>query len=127
MPIYEYRCTDCRRRVSIWWRTFSAAEAGDPVCPRCGGTQLSRLVSRVAVLRSEESRLDDMADPSAFGDLDEDDPRSMGRWMRRMSEEAGEPMDGEFSEVIDRLESGESPESIERSMPDLGETAEGDQ
>lgn len=127
MPIYEYRCTDCRHRVSIWWRTFSAAEAGDPVCPRCGGTQLSRLVSRVAVLRSEESRLDDMADPSAFGDLDEDDPRSMGRWMRRMSEEAGEPMDGEFSEVIDRLESGESPESIERSMPDLGETAEGDQ
>ena len=127
MPIYEYRCTDCRRRVSIWWRTFSAAEAGDPVCPRCGGTQLSRLVSRVAVLRSEESRLGDMADPSAFGDLDEDDPRSMGRWMRRMSEEAGEPMDGEFSEVIDRLESGESPESIERSMPDLGETAEGDQ
>ena len=127
MPIYEYRCTDCRHRVSIWWRTFSAAEAGDPVCPRCGGTQLSRLVSRVAVLRSEESRLGDMADPSAFGDLDEDDPRSMGRWMRRMSEEAGEPMDGEFSEVIDRLESGESPESIERSMPDLGETAEGDQ
>ncbi len=120
MPIYEYRCTDCRRRVSVWWRTFGAAETGEPVCPRCGGTQLNRLVSRVAVLRSEESRLDDMADPSAFGDLDEDDPRSMGRWMRRMSEETGEPMDGEISEVIDRLESGESPESIEQSMPDLG-------
>ncbi|MCB0204523.1 MAG: zinc ribbon domain-containing protein, partial [Anaerolineae bacterium] len=101
--------------------------AGDPVCPRCGGTQLSRLVSRVAVLRSEESRLDDMADPSAFGDLDEDDPRSIGRWMRRMSAETGEPLDGEFSEVIDRLESGESPESIERSMPDLGGTADSDQ
>ncbi|MCB0201617.1 MAG: zinc ribbon domain-containing protein [Anaerolineae bacterium] len=127
MPIYEYRCADCRRRVSVWWRTYSDAEAGDPVCPRCGGTQLSRLVSRVAVLRSEESRLDDMADPSAFGDLDEDDPRSIGRWMRRMSAETGEPLDGEFSEVIDRLESGESPESIERSMPDLGGTADSDQ
>ena len=127
MPIYEYRCADCRRRVSVWWRTYSDAESGDPVCPRCGGTQLSRLVSRVAVLRSEESRLDDMADPSAFGDLDEDDPRSIGRWMRRMSAETGEPLDGEFSEVIDRLESGESPESIERSMPDLGGTADSDQ
>ncbi|MCB0252439.1 MAG: zinc ribbon domain-containing protein [Anaerolineae bacterium] len=127
MPIYEYRCADCRRRVSVWWRTFSDAETGEPVCPRCGGTQLSRLVSRVAVLRSEESRLDDMADPSAFGDLDEDDPRSIGRWMRRMSAETGEPLDGEFSEVIDRLESGESPESIERSMPDLGGTADSDQ
>lgn len=120
MPIYEYRCADCRRRVSVWWRTFSTAETGVAVCPRCGGTELSRLISRVAVLRSEESRLDNMADPSAFGDLDEDDPRSMGRWMRRMSEEMGEPMDAEFSEVIGRLESGESPEEIEQSMPDLG-------
>ena len=120
MPIYEYRCTDCRRRVSVWWRTFSEADTGVAVCPRCGGTELSRLISRVALLRSEESRLDDMADPSAFGDMDEDDPRSMGRWMRRMSEEAGEPMDPEFSEVIGRLELGESPEEIERSMPDLG-------
>lgn len=126
MPIYEYRCANCRRRVSVWWRTFSAAETGDPVCPRCGGTQLSRLVSKVAVLRSEESRMDDMADPSAFGDLDENDPRSIGRWMRRMSEETGEPVDGEFSEVIDRLEAGESPESIEQSMPDLGGAAMGD-
>ncbi|MEZ4769164.1 MAG: hypothetical protein R2844_12160 [Caldilineales bacterium] len=70
--------------------------------------------------------MDDMADPSAFGDLDENDPRSIGRWMRRMSEETGEPVDGEFSEVIDRLEAGESPESIEQSMPDLGGAAMGD-
>lgn len=127
MPIYEYRCADCRRRVSIWWRTYSAAETGAAVCPRCGGTELSRLVSRVAVLRSEESRLDDMADPSTFGDVDEDDPRSVGRWMRRMSEEMGEPADAEFSEVIDRLESGESPEAIEQSMPDLSGGADSDQ
>lgn len=124
MPIYEYRCAHCRRRVNIWWRTFSDAETGEPVCPRCGGTELSRLLSKVAILRSEESRLDDMADPSAFGDVDEDDPRSVGRWMRRMSEEMGEPMDDEFSQVIDRLESGESPEDIERSMPDLGGAGE---
>lgn len=124
MPIYEYRCAHCRRRVNIWWRTFSDAETGEPVCPRCGGTELSRLLSKVAILRSEESRLDDIADPSAFGDVDEDDPRSVGRWMRRMSEEMGEPMDDEFSQVIDRLESGESPEDIERSMPDLGGAGE---
>jgi hypothetical protein len=76
-------------------------------------------MSRVAVLRSEESRLDEMADPAAFGDLDENDPRSIGRWMRRMSTEMGEEMDSEMNEVVDRLEAGESPESIEESMPDL--------
>jgi hypothetical protein len=76
-------------------------------------------MSRVAVLRSEEGRLDDMADPAAFGDLDENDPRSIGRWMRRMSAEMGEDLGDEMTEMVDRLEAGESPESIEESMPDL--------
>ncbi len=120
MPIYEYRCADCRRRVSIWWRTFSDADTGEAVCPRCGGSHLSRLVSRVAIVKSEESRLDALADPGALGDLDESDPKSLGRWMRRMSAETGEDLGDEFGEVVNRLEAGESPESIEESMPDLG-------
>ena len=120
MPIYEYRCHNCQRRVSIWWRTFSEAETGRAHCPRCGGEDLSRLVSRVRIVRSEESRLEDLADPSSLGDLDENDPRSIARFMRKMSDEVGEDMGSEFEEVVDRLESGESPEDIEKSMPDLG-------
>jgi len=120
LPIYEYRCQDCKRRVSIFWRTFSDAESGAPVCPRCGGTDLTRLVSRVRVLRSEESRLDDTSDFGDLPDFDESDPKSMGRWMRKMSAETGEDLGPEFDEVVGRLESGESPEDIERSMPDLG-------
>lgn len=120
MPIYEYRCSDCRRRVSIWWRSFGEAERGTAVCPRCGSVRLIRLVSRVAVLRGEDSRLEDLADPAALGDLDENDPRSIGRWMRRMSNELGEDLGDEFTEVVERLEAGESPEEIEKSMPELG-------
>lgn len=120
MPIYEYRCVDCRRRVSIWWRTFGEAAAGQAACPRCGGDNLERLVSRVAILRSEESRLDDLASMDGLEGLDENDPRTFGRWMRHMSAELGEDMGDEFDEVVDRLEAGESPESIEESLPDLG-------
>jgi len=119
MPIYEYRCHQCRRRVSIWWRTFSEAEQGTARCPRCGSENLSRIVSRVRLVRSEESRLDDLSDPSQFGDLDENDPRSLGRWMRRMSQEVGEDLGPEFDEVVDRLEAGQSPEEIEKALPDL--------
>jgi putative FmdB family regulatory protein len=119
MPIYEYRCHDCRRRVSIWWRTFSEAETGTARCPRCGGEQLTRLVSKVRVIRSEESRMEDLADPANLGDLDENDPRSIARWMRKMGDEVGEDIGPEFEEVVDRLEAGESPEEIERTMPDL--------
>ena len=119
MPIYEYRCQDCRRRVSIFWRSFSEAQQGEPLCPRCGGTELTRLISRVRVVRSEEGRLEDMADSSFLSGLDENDPRSMGRMMRRMADEMGEDVGPEFDEVIGRLEAGESPEDIEGSMPDL--------
>ena len=120
MPIYEYRCHQCRRRVSVWWRTFSEAETGKPRCPRCGSKELTRLVSRVRLVRSEEGRLDDLSDPSQYGDVDENDPRSVGRWMRRMGSEMGEDLGPEFGEVVDRLEAGQSPEDIESDMPDLG-------
>jgi hypothetical protein len=74
----------------------------------------------VSVLRSEESRLENLADPSNIAGLDENDPKSMARWMRKMSSEMGEDLGPEFDEVVDRLEAGESPEEIEATMPDLG-------
>lgn len=127
MPIYEYRCQDCRRRVSHFYHSFSDAQsAAQPTCPRCGGIHLTRLISRVAVIRSEDSHLDDLTDPSALGDLDENDPKSLARWMRRMSAESGEEMPEEFGEVMDRLEAGQSPDEIEQVMPDLGDMDSGD-
>jgi hypothetical protein len=71
-------------------------------------------------VRSEESRLEDLSDPTSFGDLDENDPRSIARFMRKMGDEVGEDLGPEFEEVVDRLEAGESPEDIEKAIPDLG-------
>lgn len=120
MPIYEYYCLDCRKRVSLFYRTISAAAEQSPSCPHCEGMRLRRIVSRVAVVRSEEAHLDALADPSILAGLDEEDPRALGRLMRQMSEELGEEMDDpEFGEVIDRLESGQAPEEIEKAMPEL--------
>ena len=110
MPIYDYRCQDCRRRVSLFYQTFSAAENATPVCTNCGSGNIARLVSRVALLKSEDSRLDDMSDPSAFGDIDENDPRSMARWARKMGDSLGEDMGDDFNEMIDRMEAGEMPD-----------------
>ena len=119
MPIYEYRCHDCKRRVSIFWRSFSAAETGKPVCPVCGSEHLTRLMSRVRVI-SATGGLEDMDDPSFLSDFDENDPRSMARVMRRMVDETGEDPGPEFEQVVERLERGEDPAEIEKSLPDLG-------
>ena len=118
MPLYEYRCNACQRRVTLL-RSFS--DTSRPHCPECDSEDLTRLISRVAVLRSEESRLESLADPSSLAGLDENDPRSMARWMRKMSQEMGEDMGPEFDEMVDRLEAGEDPEEIERSIGGLGE------
>lgn len=117
MPIYEYRCNHCRRRVSILVRSY--ARPVSVRCDRCGSEDVRPLISRISVVRSEESRLESLADPSNLAGLDENDPKSMARWMRKMSGELGEDLGPEFNEVVDRLEAGESPEEIEKSMPEL--------
>jgi putative FmdB family regulatory protein len=119
MPIYDYRCLDCRKRASVF-QSYEDYGRGGVTCPHCGSANLKRLISRVRVMRSDDSRLDSLADPDDWGDIDENDPRSVARAMRRMGDEMGEELPDEFDEVVDRLESGEDPESIEQDMPDLG-------
>ena len=115
MPIYEYRCNACGRRLSVFQRSIQSAVAA--VCSHCGSGDLARLISRVAVVRSEESRLGDMASDAGLADLDERDPRSLARWARRMGREMGEELGPEFDEVVEQLEAGE--------MPDDGDEEEG--
>ena len=64
--------------------------------------------------------MDSMADEFSGFEGMEDDPKAMGRMMRKMGKEMGEELPPEFDEVVDRLESGQSPEDIEKSIPDLG-------
>jgi putative FmdB family regulatory protein len=104
MPIYEYRCTDCQRKVSVL--TLRVSESVDPVCDRCGSRKLTRLMSRFALVRSEESRLDDLSDPSSLSGIDENDPKSMARWMRKMGKELGEDAGEDFDQMVDELEAG---------------------
>ena len=102
MPIYEYRCESCHRKVELFFRTVSQADA--PVCPQCGGASLTRLVSRVTVVKSWGSTL---AGPESFGDVDEDDPEAMQAWMRRIKEGMGDEHP-ELNEM-DLMDAGISP------------------
>jgi putative FmdB family regulatory protein len=122
MPIYEYRCADCQKKVSVFFRSFSAVDQEQARCPICHGTHLTKMVSKVRVLRgASSSGGEDGFDDSMLDDLNENDPRSLGRMMRRMADETGEDMGPEFGEVVSRLEKGEDPEAIEKSMPELAE------
>ena len=118
MPIYEYRCQKCRKKVTVL--TLRVSETVEPVCEHCGSKDLHRLMSRFAMVRSEDARLDALADPSSIGDVDESDPKSMARWMRKMGQEMGDDLGDDFGDMVDELEAGE-PESSDDSG---GEDAE---
>ena len=120
MPVYEYRCESCGRYHQQLVLVLSTYQV--PPCPRCGKPTLRKLVSRFAVKRSEDSRLDDLADPSSFADVDENDPRSVARWARKMGDTLGEDLGPEFDEMVDRMEAGEMPDETggPGDMGDLG-------
>jgi len=117
MPIYQYRCLNCKKRFEVF---LSYAEYGvmDVLCPHCTSNQVQRRIGRIRFAKSEESRMDDLTDTTNLEGL-ENDPRALGRMMRKMSNEMGEEVGPEFDEVVDRLESGQSPEDIEKAIPDL--------
>lgn len=124
MPIYEYRCNKCKKKVSIL--TLRISEEVNPECEYCGSRNLSRLMSRFAMVKSEESRLDALADPSNLSGIDENDPKSMARWMRKMGKEMGEEFSGdEFDHMVDEMEAGHMPED-DGGMGGGGEFGGGD-
>ncbi len=118
MPYYPYRCLDCNKRFELFM-SYNEYGIQPAACPHCHSQNVQRRISRVRIARSEDSRLESMSD---MGDLDglDEDPRALGRMMRKMGREMGEEVGPEFNEVVDRLEAGQSPEEIESAIPDLG-------
>ena len=62
---------------------------------------MANLISRVARVRSEESRLESLADPAKLGEIDENNPASMARWMKKMGKEFGEDLGEDFDSMVD--------------------------
>ncbi len=101
MPIYEYICPQCNGRFQKLVRGFHNPEG--LACPRCGNTEVSRAISRFAAPKSEEARLDSLADPATFAGLDENDPHSIARWAKKMGKELGEEVGEDWDEMVDQM------------------------
>src|SRR5512139_1771751 len=107
MPIYEYRCRKCGKRFSVL--TLRISEIPSVACDKCGSRAADRLMSRFAMPKSEDARMESLADPSKLEGLDENDPKSVSRWMRKMGKEMGDEFTGEdFDEMLNEVESGDA-------------------
>ena len=61
MPAYDYLCNNCQRKASLIYQTYAEYDQATHTCPHCQSTDLTRLISRVAIGRSEESRMESLA------------------------------------------------------------------
>ena len=122
MPTYDFICNNCNQRFDLFL-TFAEYGKKTVTCAHCNSKNIRRRMTKVRIAKSEDNRMESMA--SGLDGLD-DDPKEMGRMMRKMGKEMGEAMPPEFNEVVGRLEAGQSPEEIESAVPNLGEASASD-
>lgn len=119
MPIYEYRCDKCGKKSEII--TLRISETVTPSCKHCSSEEVKRIPSRVRVRLSEETRMERLADPSMLGGIDENDPKSVAKLMKRMTHEMGDDFEGEdvdamIEEAMEEEARGGAPEGGESSL-----------
>jgi putative FmdB family regulatory protein len=68
MPLFEYRCNECKRKFSLLVGVTAKKEK--QACPRCGSRKITKLISRI----SPVARGDDF--DGDFGDSDLEDSDS---------------------------------------------------
>jgi putative FmdB family regulatory protein len=113
MPIYQYDCSGCGRRVDVFFRSVS--KVSEPACPECGSKRLKRAISPFARARSERERLDSVDVKQELGHLESGDVAGFARWARRKGKEYGSDLGSEFRAIADKADAGEDP--IERVDP----------
>jgi putative FmdB family regulatory protein len=109
MPIYEYTCEKCGGFSS---HLVMQPASFRPHCKYCGSLAVKKLISRVHVRLSEETRLDRLADPSMAAGLDENDPKSVAKWMKKMGGLVGDDVGEDFDQMVD--------EAMEEAADDEG-------
>lgn len=143
MPIYEFYCRDNNKIYQFYAKTLAQGRVV-PRCPDNPAYKLEKLLSAFAVVGKGKNQAEggDMASANSealsggpggspedarmeaamgamereFSSLDENDPRAMGRMMRRMAELTGEKIDGEMEEVVRKLEEGADPEALKEQL-----------
>jgi hypothetical protein len=135
MPIYEFYCPEHHTIYQFYAKTLAQGKVVPP-CPDNPRHRLRKQISAFAV--TSGGKKDDAPEPAApggddpagdarmeaamgamekeFASADENDPRAMGRMMRRMAELTGEKIDGEMEEVVRKLEEGADPDALDEQL-----------
>jgi putative FmdB family regulatory protein len=109
MPIYQYNCPGCAKKVDVFFRSVAAAQEKAAVCPECGAGNLTRVMSTFARRRTLYQRLEDVDHVHEASQVLGNDPRAFAEWAKRQGREWDEELGTNWEELAERTEAGEDP------------------
>jgi putative FmdB family regulatory protein len=111
VPIYEFICQNCHRRLSFLVRDISALFV--PKCSSCGSTNLSRAVSGFAYHKPLKTVWEESGEPTVHrGEDYYKDPRNIGRWVEKKFQDMGQKLPSQIQEKIQSAREGMLPEPL---------------
>ena len=112
MPLFEFRCRACEKRFTFL--TGVVAGESEPRCPACQSVELSKIMSRFSAGRSDDARLDAVADSLESQDFD--DPKALRRFAREMGQQMGEEAGEDLGDEVEALLAGEDEDGAMSEM-----------
>lgn len=105
MPIYEFWCSTCEEKVSIYQSRLTPLSHS---CPNCGNEKLQRIYSPFAIHKTDRQVYEEIRSDYQFERaLKRNDPKAIAQWVERTSR--GAPIPEECEETVGRLAKGEWP------------------
>lgn len=114
MPTYDYRCDQCGRQVALFYKTYRDYDAATHTCPHCNSTELTRLISRVAIGKPTQDYTK-MSSNEMLNVFEGGNPQEVGTMFKQLGQD--EASLGEtYHHATERLLKGDSPDKVEREI-----------
>ena len=104
MPIYEFRCNQCKKEFSQLF--LNIKEANKTRCKFCNSRDLTKLLSSFSLHQTEESRLATFDTSKKREDDFYKDSRNIGLWAKKRMREMGVDLGPKMDEIVERGRTG---------------------
>jgi putative FmdB family regulatory protein len=139
MPVYEFFCPFCNTVFSFLSKSVNTTK--QPDCPHCKTDSLTRRISLISTISGSKKDSDGAGDNAMNLPIDEsrmeqaartlaaevdragdsDDPRQAAKLLQKFSKMSGLKLKDSFQDALSRMEAGEDPELLEKTMGDAGD------
>ena len=118
MPIYDFRCKNCEKNISLTYKTYQAYHESTHQCPHCHGIDLTRIILKINISRRPGSHdYTKMESDEMLSVFESGDSQAVGEMMKQVGEQTPD-LDNEYKDVADQLSRGRSFEAIEKQLQD---------